>query len=1469
MATEIGSPPRFFHMPRFQHQAPRQLFYKRPDYAQQQAMQQLTFDGKRMRKAVNRKTIDYNPSVIKYLENRVWQRDQRDMRAIQPDAGYYNDLVPPIGMLNNPLNAVTTKFVRTSTNKVKCPVFVVRWTPEGRRLVTGASSGEFTLWNGLTFNFETILQAHDSPVRAMTWSHNDMWMLTADHSGYVKYWQSNMNNVKMFQAHKEAIREASFSPTDNKFATCSDDGTVRIWDFLRCHEERILRGHGADVKCVDWHPTKGLLVSGSKDSQQPIKFWDPKNGQSLATLHAHKNTVMEVKWNLNGNWLLTASRDHLCKLFDIRNLREELQVFRGHKKEATAVAWHPVHEGLFASGGSDGSLLFWNVGVEKEVGGMEIAHEGMIWSLAWHPLGHILCSGSNDHTSKFWTRNRPGDKMRDRYNLNLLAGMSEDGVEYDDVEPNNLAVIPGMGIPEQLKMAMEQEQIGKEESNSVEMTIPGLDWGMDEVMQKDQKKVPQKKVPYAKPIPAQFQQAWLQNKVPLMPPSEAVPERKEEVKTDEKKKNQAEIEQEMAALQYTNPQLLEQLKIERIAQKQAEAPGQSPGLASPLGAPPQGSSAFSASGPQSQPPLNFQQPHPSQPMAMNMQHGPQGQFRPQGPQVSAGPQGFMGPGPQNLRPQEMHPGMPRLSAPVGPMGPQGPPGNPGAPGHLAPQIPQGNRGVPPPHHGMQGGPGPQGPLMGVAPRGVQQGPNQGMLMGHPAQDLRGPSGAMHGHGPDVRGPMDMRGPSDMRGPQDMRGPPEMHGPQDMRGLPDMRGPQDMRGPLDIHGPQDIRAPDLRGPQDMRGLSDMHGSVDMRGPPDMRGPHDMRGPLDMRGPHDMRGPPDVRGLQDMRGPLDMRGPPDMRGGPDMRGPPDMRGGPDMRGPSEMRAGPDMRGPPDMRGGPEMRGLSEMRSGPDMRGPPDMRGGPQDMRGGPLDMRGSHDMRGPPDARGPQDMRRSDMRGPPDIRGQQHMRGAQDTRGASDMHMSPDIRSPQDIRGPQDMRNLQDVRGPPDMGGPHELRAPQSRGSNMGLSQDTRGQSVTQGPTGNSQGPHNSQNPTRASHQSQQKTPLLGDGPRPFNQGGKGQAPPPLLPGLGGQANAQGRPPPLGQGPNANKGDIRGPSNHPSERRREPSPFRGGPEWMDSRDNRGPSDRRGPHSEGHDRPDDYQQDDRYGPRGRDFDGRGAGPSLQDEKWRRGGSGPQFSSNHRDFPDRDGRDSSRWEGRRHSDDQYARDSDDARFRGQRDDNFRRSGPPRHEGRGSHGREGFSSSDDFGASDSFDKDEPGRGRDSSRGRGRGPQRETRKGLLPTPDQFSDRGPNHQVRDSAREPGPDHFQGSPHRDTPTPDGHSPASRERSSSLQGMDMASLPPRKRPWHDGPGTPDHRDMDPSLSDDSGKGPPSRSQRLSRSSSREQDEGSSRSNRGNWGRGGSGSSSNMNSQWRGGPRSSGSSSGGGRNR
>uniref|UniRef100_A0A182QAA4 Uncharacterized protein n=1 Tax=Anopheles farauti TaxID=69004 RepID=A0A182QAA4_9DIPT len=457
-------------------------------------MSQDDFDGKRLRKSVMRKTVDYNASIIKALECRTWQRDHRDRRALQPESIYIPELLPPPSYMDNPSNAVTTRFVKTATNKMRCPIFTLAWTPEGRRLITGASSGEFTLWNGLMFNFETILQAHDVSVRTMVWSHNDNWMVTGDHGGFVKYWQSNMNNVKMFQAHKDPIRGISFSPSDAKFASCSDDGTVRVWDFLRCQEERVLRGHGADVKCVHWHPQKALIVSGSKDNQQPIKLWDPKCGQALATLHAHKSTVMDLKWNDNGNWLVTASRDHLLKLFDLRNLSEEVQVFRGHKKEASAVSWHPVHEGLFASGGSDGSILFWNVGTDKEVGSIDMAHDSIVWTLAWHPLGHILCSGSNDHTVKFWTRNRPGDQMRDKYNLNTLPASL---AGLDECELEEHIVIPGMGPEDKVDIV---ESIATKDAGP----IPGLDLNQNTFSEK----LREKKIPYSKPIPRNFQAQW-------------------------------------------------------------------------------------------------------------------------------------------------------------------------------------------------------------------------------------------------------------------------------------------------------------------------------------------------------------------------------------------------------------------------------------------------------------------------------------------------------------------------------------------------------------------------------------------------------------------------------------------------------------------------------------------------------------------------------------------------------------------------------------------------------------------------------------------------------------------------------------------------------------------------------------------------------------------------------------------------
>lgn len=65
----------------------------------------------------------------------------------------------------------------------------------------------------------------------------------------------------------------------HSLTTHRDDGRLHIWAAGRDKPETVLLGHQSDVKCVDWHPQRALIASGSRDSA--IRLWDPKIGKSI------------------------------------------------------------------------------------------------------------------------------------------------------------------------------------------------------------------------------------------------------------------------------------------------------------------------------------------------------------------------------------------------------------------------------------------------------------------------------------------------------------------------------------------------------------------------------------------------------------------------------------------------------------------------------------------------------------------------------------------------------------------------------------------------------------------------------------------------------------------------------------------------------------------------------------------------------------------------------------------------------------------------------------------------------------------------------------------------------------------------------------------------------------------------------------------------------------------------------------
>jgi polyadenylation factor subunit 2 len=278
--------------------------------------------------------------------------------------------------------------------------------------------------------------------------------------------------------------------------SAGDDNLIKVWNFNEGIEERVLTGHGWEVRSVDWHPTKGLIASGSKDNL--VKLWDPRTSRCLSTLHFHKQTVGMVRFQpQSGNFLATASRDATCRILDLRTMKD-FKILRGHEKDVTSVAWHPIHTSLVVTGGFDGAIHHYllddkstthiqNQTSENTMLSMQptasvlYAHESAVWSLDWHPQGHLLCSGSNDRATRFWARARPGDPMfmKDRYHLgqdqaDALGYTRRSAAAQKREEEEALEDETNALIDQQMPLPDQYSEIPAPAMNVPGLTVPGL-----------------------------------------------------------------------------------------------------------------------------------------------------------------------------------------------------------------------------------------------------------------------------------------------------------------------------------------------------------------------------------------------------------------------------------------------------------------------------------------------------------------------------------------------------------------------------------------------------------------------------------------------------------------------------------------------------------------------------------------------------------------------------------------------------------------------------------------------------------------------------------------------------------------------------------------------------------------------------------------------------------------------------------
>jgi len=299
------------------------------------------------------------------------------------------------------------------------------------------------------------LTGHTEAVTAVRFSPDAQFLASASGDRTIKIWSVATSKLLATfgedptTGHKLGISDVAWSHDGALLASCSDDRSVKIWDRATGTMKHSLAGHSNFVLSVDFHPRKHDVVSGSYDTK--VLQWDAEKGRLTKIIaNKHKSPVSSVRYNPDGQYILSTSYDGVCNIFnaatgdvtlqvvagdqpiicgswaglqskfvllaflnstvqlwsfDISNTDSKaakcLRQFKGHQNHKYAVfSFAPVKAMVVLSASEDGSLYCWNI-QRPSVSSKVSAHKGVVLGL--DARGTVIAtSGLEDNSIKLW-----------------------------------------------------------------------------------------------------------------------------------------------------------------------------------------------------------------------------------------------------------------------------------------------------------------------------------------------------------------------------------------------------------------------------------------------------------------------------------------------------------------------------------------------------------------------------------------------------------------------------------------------------------------------------------------------------------------------------------------------------------------------------------------------------------------------------------------------------------------------------------------------------------------------------------------------------------------------------------------------------------------------------------------------------------------------------------------------------------
>lgn len=296
------------------------------------------------------------------------------------------------------VNFAYSNFSKSVFTKTFGNVLSVAFSPKGKFLATGDTSGNVCLWDVVDTQRVFTGKGHTNWVTSVAFSPDGQTLVSASEDNTLRLWDVRDGKcLKILQGHTNWVISVTFSPDGELLASGSNDHTVRLWDVRNGKCLKVLQGHTNWVMSVAFSPDGATIASGSVDTT--VKLWKLETDECLKTLQEHTAMVRSVAFSPDGATIASGSNDKTIRLWDVHT-GQCLTIFEGHTNEVHSVAFSLDGETL-GSGANDKTARLWDMRTGKCFKILQ-GHTSCLKSVAFSPDGQTLASGCHDQKVKFW-----------------------------------------------------------------------------------------------------------------------------------------------------------------------------------------------------------------------------------------------------------------------------------------------------------------------------------------------------------------------------------------------------------------------------------------------------------------------------------------------------------------------------------------------------------------------------------------------------------------------------------------------------------------------------------------------------------------------------------------------------------------------------------------------------------------------------------------------------------------------------------------------------------------------------------------------------------------------------------------------------------------------------------------------------------------------------------------------------------